>query len=108
MQEYFIGSMRKSEPREADSEGVKDLNQPLIPPVPDFLIAISALITLRVRRTMIDTMNDIGNGRTSETINTVTTETKSQARYFFPNGLPLASLIDTIWPLYYLTGNRRP
>ena len=85
-----------------------DLNQPLIPPMQDFFIALSALITPRVRRTMIDTMNDIGNGRTSDTINTVTRETKGQARYFFSNGLPLASLTDTIWPLYYLTRSTSP
>ncbi len=96
MQEYLIGSIRLSVPRQPDSDDLRDLNQHLIPPIPDFFIAMSALITLRVRRIMLDTMNDIGNGKTSDTIKTVTTEIKSQAKYLFPTGLSLAFLIDTI------------
>lgn len=99
MQEYLIGSIREPVPRQPESDDSTDLNQSLIPPIPDFFIAISALITQRLRRTIIDTMNDIGNGKTSDTIKTVTTDTKSQARYLFPGVLSLASLIDTIWPL---------
>jgi hypothetical protein len=81
---------------------VRYLYQPLIPPIPAFFIAISALMTLRDKMTIIETTNDIGNGKTRDTIKTVTTETNNQARYFLPKGLSLDSLIDPLWPIYYL------
>jgi len=54
---------------------------------------------LRAKITIIDATNDIGNGKMRDTIKTVTTETKNQARNFFPKGLSLALFIDTFWPL---------
>jgi hypothetical protein len=86
-------------PRPPDSDNVRDLYQHLIPPIPAFFIVISALMTLRHKMTIIETTNDIGNGKTRDTIKTVTTETKSQARYFLPKALSLDLLIDTFWPL---------
>jgi hypothetical protein len=76
---------------------VRDLYQALIPPIPAFFIAISALMTLRTKITITDAINDIGNGKMRDTINTVNTERKNQARYSFAKGLSLALLIDTIW-----------
>jgi hypothetical protein len=102
MQENFIGSNRELVSARADSDDVRYLYQPLIPPIPAFFIAISALTTLRAKITIIETTNDIGNGKTRDTIKTVIIETKNQATYFLPKGLSLALLIDTFWPPYYL------
>ena len=56
-------------------------------------------MTLSDKITIIEATNDIGNGKTKDTIQTVTTETNSQAKYFFPKGLSLALLIDNFWSL---------
>ena len=63
-------------------------------------------MTLSDKITIIEATNDIGNGKTNDTIKTVTMETNSQARYFLPKGPSLALLIDTFWSLYYLTHKR--
>jgi hypothetical protein len=86
-------------PRPPDLDDVRDLHQSLIPLIPAFFIAISALTTIRHKRIIIEATNDIGNGKIRDTIKTVTTEAKNQAKYFFPNGLSLVLLIDTFWPL---------
>jgi hypothetical protein len=59
-------------------------------------------MTLSAKITIIDATNDIGNGKMRDTIKTVITETKNHTRYFLANGLSLASLIDSLWPIYYL------
>jgi hypothetical protein len=86
-------------PPRLDSDEVSDLYQSLIPPIPAFFIVISALMTMSDKITIIEATNDIGNGKTNDTIKTVTTETNSQARYFLPKGPSLALLIDTFWSL---------
>jgi hypothetical protein len=63
-----------------DSKEEKDLYQPFIPPIPAFLNAISALMTLREKMTISETTNDIGNGKTKDSIITVTREMNNQAR----------------------------
>ena len=66
--------------RRPDSKEDNDFNQPLIPPIPAFLNDISVLMMLMQKMTIKPTTNDMGNGRTKDTMITATREIDSQAR----------------------------
>jgi hypothetical protein len=76
-----------------DCKEENDLYQPLIPPIPAFFKAISALMILSEMMIISETINDIGNGKIKDTITTVTRDTNNQARFLFPPMLLLSSAL---------------
>lgn len=82
-----------SHPR-PDCREENDLYQPLIPPIPSFFKAISALMILSEMMIISETISEIGNGKIKDTITTVTREMNNQAiLLFLPNLLSSSALL---------------
>ena len=75
-----------------------DLYQPFIPPIPAFLKAISFLEIARLKIAIMDTVNDMGNGKTICNMIIMAMDIDNQIREFHLAGL-FTSAIRLFSPL---------